>query len=80
MIFADPFHDTKKSILNISAKIIDIVQRRKIKKFEQVIYIVEYELPVTYDKVILAINFLYMIGGINYDIETDTIRFTNETK
>ncbi|MCT7570851.1 hypothetical protein [Aliarcobacter butzleri] len=78
MILANHFEDTRKSLLNISAKIIDIVHKRKVKKFEQVISLTESELQISYDKVILAVNFLYMTGGIMYDIESDTLRFENE--
>lgn len=75
MILANHFEDTKKSILNISALVIDIVHKRKNNKFEQVISMVERELQVSYDKVIVSINFLYMVGSIEYDMATDTLRF-----
>lgn len=78
MILANHFEDTRKSILNISANIIDIVYKRKTSKFEQVISIAQRELQISYDKVILAINFLYMTGSLEYDMKTDTLRFNNE--
>lgn len=75
MILANHFEDTKKSILNISARIIDIIHNHKNNKFEQILSQVEKELDVSYDKVIVSINFLYMIGNLEYDVETDTLRF-----
>ena len=78
MILANHFEDTRKSILNISANIIDIIYKRKTKRFEQVISISQRELHISYDKVILAINFLYMTGNLEYDMKTDTLRFNNE--
>lgn len=80
MILADPFEDTKKSILNISAKIIDVIHNRKVNKFEKVISTVENELETTYDKVILSLNFLYMTGTLEYEKYTDVLRFNNENK
>lgn len=78
MILASPFEDTKKSTLNTSAKIIDIVQNRNIQKFEKVVSLVEQELQVSYEKVILSLNFLYMSGALEYKIEEDKLRFGNE--
>lgn len=80
MILANQFEDTKKSVLNISAKIIDIIKNRKINSFETIIMITENELQVTYDKVILSFNFLYMIGSLEYEQSNDTIRLNNENK
>jgi hypothetical protein len=80
MILADPFEDTNKSILNISAKIIDVIHNRKVNKFEKVISTVENELETTYDKVILSLNFLYMTGTLEYEKYTDILRFNNENK
>lgn len=80
MILANPFEDTKKSILNISAKIIDVIHNRKVNKFEKVISTVENELETTYDKVILSLNFLYMTGTLVYEKHTDILRFNNENK
>jgi hypothetical protein len=80
MILADPFEDTKKSILNISAKIIDVIHNRKVNKFQKVISTVENELETTYDKVILSLNFLYMTGTLEYEKYTDILRFNNENK
>ncbi|MCX6077681.1 MAG: hypothetical protein NTW78_12465 [Campylobacterales bacterium] len=80
MILANPFEDTKKSVLNSSAKIIDIVSNRKIYQFERVVSIVENELQVTYDKVILAINFLFMVGALEYDMLADMLSLKNEAQ
>lgn len=80
MVLASPFEDTKKSILNVCGKVIDVVVNREITKFESVIAIIERELQVSYDKVILALNFLYMIGALDYDLEADMLRFKNEIK
>lgn len=80
MLLANPFEDTKKSILNVSGKVIDIVVNREITKFESVVALVERELQVSYDKVILAFNFLYMTGALEYDLEEDTLRFDYEVK
>lgn len=80
MLFINPFEDTRKSLLNISGHVIDIVINRKIIKFETIIALVERELQVSYDKVILAFNFLYMIGALEYDIHEDSIRLNSENK
>lgn len=80
MILANPFEDTKKSILNSSATIIDVIANRKIYQFERVISIVENELQISYSKAILAINFLFMIGALEYDILDDMLSLKNEVK
>jgi len=79
MILANPFEDTTKSVLNSSAKIIDIIMNRKIYQFEKVISIVESELHISYDKVILSLNFLFMTGALEYDKSEDILRLDNET-
>lgn len=78
MILANPFEDTKKSVLNSSAKIIDVISNRKINQFERVISIVENELQISYDKVILSFNFLFMTGALEYDIIDDILWLNNE--
>jgi len=78
MILANPFEDTKKSVLNSSAIIIDIIMNRKINQFERVISVVENELQVSYDKVILSINFLFMTGALEYDMVDDVLRIRDE--
>jgi len=78
MILANPFEDTKKSVLNSSARVIDIIANRKINQFEKVISIVENELQISYDKVILSLNFLFMIGALEYDKINDLLRLNNE--
>lgn len=80
MLLASPFEDTKQSLLNVSGRVIDVVVNREITKFESVIALVERELQVSYDKVILALNFLHMIGALEYDLEKDILRFDNEIK
>ena len=79
MILANPFEDTTKSVLNSSAKIIDIIMNRKIYQFEKVISIVESELHISYDKAILSLNFLFMTGALEYDKSEDILRLDNET-
>ncbi len=78
MILANPFEDTKKSVLNSSARVIDIIANRKINQFEKVISIVENELQISYDKVILSLNFLFMTGALEYDKVDDILRLNNE--
>lgn len=78
MILANPFEDTKKSVLNSSARVIDIIANRKINQFETVISIVENELQISYDKVILSLNFLFMTGALEYDKVDDILRLNNE--
>ena len=78
MILANPFEDTKKSVLNSSARVIDIIANRKINQFEAVISIVENELQISYDKVILSLNFLFMTGALEYDRINDILRLSNE--
>ncbi len=78
MILANPFEDTKKSVLNSSARVIDIIANRKINQFETVISIVENELQISYDKVILSLNFLFMTGALEYDKIDDILRLNNE--
>jgi hypothetical protein len=78
MILANPFEDTKKSVLNSSARVIDIIANRKINQFERVISIVENELQISYDKVILSLNFLFMTGALEYDKTDDILRLNNE--
>lgn len=41
MLFINPFEDTRKSLLNISGHVIDIVINRKIMKFQTIIALVE---------------------------------------
>ena len=79
MILANPFEDTTKSVLNSSAKIIEIIMNRKVYQFEKVISIVESELHISYDKVILSLNFLFMTGALEYDKSEDILRLDNET-
>ncbi len=78
MILANPFEDTKKSVLNSSARVIDIIANRKINQFEKVVSIVENELQISYDKVILSLNFLFMTGALEYDRINDILRLNNE--
>ncbi len=78
MILANPFEDTKKSVLNSSARVIDIIANRKRNQFETVISIVENELQISYDKVILSLNFLFMTGALEYDKVDDILRLNNE--
>lgn len=78
MILANPFEDTKKSVLNSSARVIDIIANREINQFERVISIVENELQISYDKVILSLNFLFMTGALEYDKIDDMLRLNNE--
>ncbi len=78
MIFANPFESTKKSMLNVSAKIIEVINKENINNFEKVIYMVENSLNISYEKVILALNFLYMIGAIKYDKKRDILEVNYE--
>jgi len=78
MILASHFEDTKKSIVNVSAQIIDVVSNRQISNFGLVISTIETELSVSYERVILAINFLYILGRIRYDKKQDALRLLSE--
>ena len=80
MILINPLDDTKKSILNVSSKILEAIMKRNTNKFESVVYWVEKELNVSYERVILSLNFLYMIGAIEYDAPNDILGLVNATK
>lgn len=81
LLFANYFESTHKSIVNVSALILKHLQKNNCEqKLEKLFSSLGKELKISYEKNILALNFLYMLGVIEYDKENNTIRMKDEIK
>lgn len=73
MIKADYFENTNKSILNISSEILYLLKKNEID-LDKLIYKIQNQLVVSYDKIILTLNYLYILDAISYDCNSNIIR------
>lgn len=81
MIEANYFENTQKSILNTASIVLDFFLKKREYVLEDLIARVCKKLDVPYEKVILALNFLYAIGKIEFDEEKKVLtRIGNEVK
>lgn len=81
LIFANHFESTHKSVINISALVLKHLQKNDCEqKLEKLFSVLGKELKTSYEKNILALNFLYMLGVIEYDKKNNKIRIKNEIK
>lgn len=81
LIFANYFESTHKSIVNISALILQhLKDNNHEQKLEKLFSFLGKELKTSYEKNILALNFLYMLGVIEYNKKNNAIRIKNDSK
>jgi hypothetical protein len=74
MIIPNKFTNPDLSILRVSALVLAKLIKKKILKFSDILNFLNWELKIdATDILIQSMSFLYIIGKIDYKMETDTV-------